>query len=260
MYELDAASIGGWIGSLAWPFIRISSFFMVVPIIGTQLVPQRVRLILALLLTVLLAPNLQPMPAVDMLSLEAVVIVVQQIAIGIGMGFMLQFLLQMFIMAGQMIAMKMGLGFATMVDPTSGVSVPVLSQFHLMMVTLLFLVMNGHLVMIDILVTSFTALPVGSQGLAGGAYWALASMFSWMMAGALLIALPAVTALLIVNSTLGVITRAAPQLNIFSIGFPFMLVLGLVIIWVTMPAYLPHFDRFSREILAMMAELPLYAR
>jgi flagellar biosynthetic protein FliR len=163
VYEVDASIIGGWVGSLIWPFIRISSFFMVAPVFGAQLVPMRIRIILSLLMSMIIAPHIPAVPIIDTLSVENVVIVAQQILIGIGMGFVLQFLLQMFVMAGQMIAMKMGLGFASMVDPTSGVSVPVVSQFHLLMVTLLFLVINGHLVMIDVLAASFYAIPIGGQ-------------------------------------------------------------------------------------------------
>lgn len=258
MLELDASVIGSWIGSLFWPFVRIGTFFMVAPIIGAQLVPVRIRILLALLVSMAVAPHIPAVPQVDLLSVENVPIVIQQMLIGLGMGYALQFLLQMFVMAGQLIAMKMGLGFASMVDPTSGVSVPVVSQFHLLMVTLLFLVVNGHLVMIDVLAASFEAIPVSGSGLSSTAYWHLAGMLSWMMAGALLIALPAITALLIVNSTLGVITRAAPQLNIFSIGFPFMVLLGLGIIWVSMTGYLPHFERYSADALEMMALLPRY--
>ncbi len=255
MWEVDATVIGGWVGNLLWPFFRIGAFFMVVPVIGTRLVPARIRVLLAVMMTAILVPNLPPMPVADGVSLEAMVIAAQQVLIGVGMGFVLQALLQMFVITGQMIAMKMGLGFASMVDPSNGISVTVVSQFHLMLVTLLFLVMNGHLAMIEVLAHSFVTLPVGQGSFNGDALMTLAGWGGWMFSGALLMALPAVTALLIVNCALGVITRAAPQLNIFAIGFPFMLVLGLIIIWITVGGYLPHFDRFSAEALMAMEGL-----
>ena len=255
MLEIDSAVIGGWIGSGLWPFFRIAAFFMAAPIFGTQLVSGRIRLALAFLMTVALAPNLPVMPVFDALSLPALILVLQQVLIGVAMGFSLQLLLQLFVVAGQLIAMHMGLGFASMVDPSNGVTVTVLSQFHLMMMTLLFISMNGHLAMIEVLAESFTTLPVGGLFISNNALWALASMGGWMFASALLLALPAVAALMIFNLSLGVVTRAAPQLNIFALGFPTMLLMGLCILLITMNGYLPLFDRFTREALDMMAAL-----
>jgi flagellar biosynthetic protein FliR len=171
------------------------------------------------------------------------------------MGFSMQIFLQIFVVGGQIIAMHMGLGFASMVDPANGVTVTVLSQFHLMLITLLFVSMNGHLAMIEVLAASFYTLPVGFAFISKTALLDLGGHAGWMFTSAFLLALPAVAALMIVNMSLGVVTRAAPQLNIFSIGFPSMLLLGLCIVWVTMIGYLPLFDRFTREALAMMAYL-----
>ena len=98
----------------------------------------RVRLLLALLLTILLVPSLPPVPAIDPLSLPALNITVQQVGIGVFMGFSVLTLFQLFIITGQIMAMQMGLGFASMVDPTNGITVAGLSQFYLMLITLLF--------------------------------------------------------------------------------------------------------------------------
>ncbi len=255
MLEFDAAVIGGWLGSLVWPFFRISSFMLAAPIIGPQLVPARIRLMLALLVTMVSAPNLPAMPLVDAVSAESFVLSLQQILIGIGMGLVLQMLLHIFVMTGQMIAMQMGLGFASMVDPANGVSVTVVSQFHLMLATLLFIAMDGHLVMIEVMAGSFSSLPVGAGFMTNNAIWSLAGWASWMFAAALLMALPAVSSLLIINAALGIVTRAAPQLNIFAVGFPFMLIMGLCIIWASMGSYLPHFDQYAHQALGMMASL-----
>ena len=255
MLAIDSAVIGGWIGSVMWPFFRIGGFLLAAPIIGTQLVPARVRIVLAVLMTAAIAPTLAPMPHIDALSLASFTLVAQQVLIGLAMGFLLQLLLQLFVVAGQIIAMQMGLGFASMVDPSNGVSVPVVSQLHLMLVTLLFLAMNGHLVMIEVLAESFTALPVGAGFLSQQALWELAGWASWMFASAVLLALPAIASLLVINCSLGVVTRAAPQLNIFAVGFPSMLVIGLCILWVMLGGYLHLFDQFTRQALDMMAIL-----
>src|SRR5690606_4151247 len=136
-------------------------------------VPTRVRLYLTLAICVVLVPSLPPMPQVDALSLRSLLLIAEQVLIGAMFGFVLQLLFQLFTVAGQIIAMQMGLGFASMVDPANGVSVPVLGQFLLMLVTLLFLAINGHLVALEILAESFVSLPPG-QGLMVGHYRELA--------------------------------------------------------------------------------------
>ena len=252
MLEYEASVIGAWLASIWLPFVRIGSFMLAAPVVGAQLVPARIRLILALLVTLLIFPNLPPLPAMELVSVGAFILIGQQILIGIAMGLVLQVLLQMFVVGGQIIAMKMGLGFASMVDPSNGVQVTVVSQFHLMLATLLFLSMNGHLAMLEVLNESFVVLPLMGGFLAAESLLGLASFGAWMFAGAMLMALPAVSALFIINSAIAVVTRAAPQLNIFAVGFPFMLLMGLIIIWASTGGYLPHFDQHTREALDMM--------
>ena len=254
MLELTNAQIGGWLGQFLLPLFRIASMLMVMPVIGTQLVPVRVRLYLALAICVVLAPTLPPMPQVDSVSLQSMLLVGEQVLIGVMFGFMLQLYFHLFTVAGQIIAVQMGLGFASMVDPSNGVSVPVLGQFLLMLVTLLFLAMNGHLVVLEVLAESFVTLPVG-EGLLLDHYWSIAGKLSWVVAAGLLISLPIVTALLVVNLAFGVMTRAAPQLNIFSIGFPLTLVLGLIIVWIGMADIFAQYQIFVSEALMMLREL-----
>lgn len=251
MIEFDIAALQHWLNQFLWPLMRVSGFCMVAPIFGTALVPPRVRLLFSLLLTMMVAPTLRDLPTPDFLSPLSVVMVAQQLLIGIGLAYFLQMLMQAFVAFGQIIAMQMGLGFASMNDPINGVSVASVSQFYLLMVTLLFLAINGHLVMIDVLIESFRTLPVGAD-IGGARLQTLVGWASWMFSAALLMALPAITALLIINCSLGVITRAAPQLNIFAIGFPLMLVLGMLILWASMASALPNFERYSREALEAM--------
>jgi len=217
-------------------------------------VPMRVRLYLSLAICLVLAPNLPPMPQVDAVSLQSMLLIGEQVLVGVMFGFVLQLYFHLFTVAGQIIAMQMGLGFASMVDPANGVSVPVLGQFLLMLVTLLFLAMNGHLVVFEVLAESFVTLPVG-EGLLLDHYWTMAGKLTWVIAAGLLMALPVVTALLIINLAFGVMTRAAPQLNIFSIGFPLTLVLGLFIFWLGISDFLAHFQVFTSEALQQLREV-----
>lgn len=254
MFELSSAQIGAWVGSFLLPLFRISALLMFMPLIGSQLVPSRVRLYLALAICLAIMPSLPPMPAVDAISVQAFIWIAQEILIGAMLGFVLQLFFQIFVIAGQIIAMQMGLGFASMVDPANGISVPVIGQVFTILVTLLFLAMNAHLVVFEVLAESFFTLPVGSGFLLEN-YWEIAHKLSWVIGAALLLVLPAVTALLVVNLAFGVMTRAAPQLNIFSIGFPLTLVLGLVIVWIGMADFLAQYQMFATEALQFLREM-----
>jgi flagellar biosynthetic protein FliR len=224
------------------------------PMIGTALVPKRVRLYLALAITVVVAPSLPPMPAVQALDLSGLLLIAQQIIIGAGLGLSLQLFFQAFVIAGQIIGIQMGMGFASMVDPVNGVSIATVGQFFTMLVTLLFLAMNAHLVVFEILIESFTTLPVG-QGFATADIWLLVMRLGWVLGAALVLVLPAVAALLVVNIAMGVMTRAAPQLNIFSIGFPLTLVLGMVILWITLGDILNQYQPLAIDALQLLRDL-----
>jgi len=165
-------------------------------------------------------------------------ITLNQVLIGLAMGLALRMVFAMFILGGQVIAYQMGLGFATMVDPTSGNTVPVVSQFYVILLTLIFFALDGHLVFIDVLAGSFESLPIGSQGLSRDGLWQLVLWGSEMYAGAVQIALPAIASLLLINLTFGIVTRAAPQFNIFSLGFPLAILGGFLIIIATLDAML----------------------
>lgn len=254
MLELSSGQIGAWVGSFMLPLFRISALLMFMPLIGTQLVPGRVRLYLSLAICLAIMPSLPPMPAIDAISVQAFIWIAQEILIGAMLGFVLQLFFQIFVIAGQIIAMQMGLGFASMVDPANGISVPVIGQVFTILVTLLFLAMNAHLVVFEVLAESFFTLPVGGGFLLEN-YWEIAHKLSWVLGAALLLVLPAVTALLVVNLAFGVMTRAAPQLNIFSIGFPLTLVLGLVIVWIGMADFLAQYQMFATEALQFLREM-----
>lgn len=254
MLELSTTDISRWVSSYMWVFFRIASVMMTMPVIGTQLVPARIRLFLAVAVTFLVVPHIPSPPSLDPLSLNTWIIIAEQILIGATMGFVLQLLFQIHVLAGQIVAMQMGLGFASMNDPTMGISVAVVAQVFTMLTTLLFLAVNGHLVVIEVLVESFTTLPLGEFFLVSD-FQAVVLRFSWVMAAALLIGLPAITALLIVNLSFGVMMRAAPQLNIFSIGFPLTLVFGIFILWVLIGSVGEHYQVVVSDTLIWLREL-----
>lgn len=247
--EISLLQLEHWVNGFLWPLFRVMSFFMAMPIIGTQMLPTRLRLGLALAVTVLLVPVLPPMPDFDALSLQNWIVVAQQVLIGSLLGFSANILLQSFVAGGQIMAMQMGLGFASMTDPANGVSVVIVAQIYLMLVMILFLGMDGHLVLIQILAQSFYVLPVGEGGLSQETLWQVALSGGWLFMAALLMALPAVTALLVINFAFGIMTKAAPQLNIFAIGFPFTMLMGMFIIWASLSGFFSHYQVFAVEAL-----------
>lgn len=254
MLALTDAQISTWVATFMLPLFRITAVLMTMPIFGTTLVPTRVRLYFALAITMAVMPGLPPMPQVNALDLSALLLIAEQIIIGALLGFSLQLFFQAFVVAGQIISIQMGMGFASMVDPTNGVSTAVIGQFLTMLVTLLFLAMNGHLVVFEVLTESFTTMPVGSAMLVNH-FWELAGKLGWVLGAAMLLVLPAITALLVVNIAFGIMTRSAPQLNIFSIGFPLILVLGMVIFWIGMADILTQYQPLATEALQFLREL-----
>ena len=230
MFVTDV-QIAAFVQQYFLPFTRIGMMFMVMPVIGSRIVTARVRLVLAGLATILVVPLLPPLPDTVALSLSSFLFVIQELAIGAIVGFTFQIVFQVYVLSGQFMAMKMGLGFASMNDPTNGVQTTVLSQFFLMLITLIFVIIDGHLVMLTLLVESFKSLPAGQFSLTPDMFIQMAQLGGWLFAAALVFSLPVLTSLLLVNIAFGVMSRAAPQLNIFAVGFPFTLVCGLVLIW-----------------------------
>jgi len=238
---LPIAELTGLAERFMWPFARVSALLLAAPMFGTHLVTVRVRVALAVLLTWTLLPVLPPTPVLETLSLAGLLVLAQQVLIGLAMGFAVQLVFNALIVAGESMAMSMGLGFASLIDPQNGVSVPVLSQFFVILATLVFLTVDGHLVLIEVLADSFAVLPVGTGALGRDSYWAIAAWGSEMLIGAVRIALPVVVAVLIAYLGLGVMTRAAPQLNVFSVGFPAILLFGFLVLLFSMPSFVPAF-------------------
>lgn len=253
--EFAIPDLTNWVTKFLFPLFRISAFFMVVPLIGTRLVPIRVRLSFALAVTIVVMPLLPPLPSADGLSLNLYIMIAEQLLIGFSLGFFVQILFQVVVLGGQIISYQMGLGFASISDPTNGISVVVLSQFYLMMTMMIFLSLNGHLVLIDVIVDSFRIIPVGAGTVSTLVFERIVLSGSWLFAAATLMAMPAIIALLIVNFAFGIMTKAAPQLNIFAIGFPFTMVFGIFIVWISLTGFLGQYQRFAEEALDALSHL-----
>lgn len=253
--QVTDADIGVWVGQFLWPMFRIAGFLSVAPVLGARTVSARIRIGLAGLLTIVVMPLMDDLPPIPALSLDVFLVVIVQVLIGVALGFVLSLLMQIFVVAGQIISMQMGLGFASMMDPANGVSVSLLAQWYQLMITLLFLALGGHLASIEVLVLSFEMLPITADAALNLDFPLIALLGSWLFLGGLKLALPAVTALLLVNLIFGVMTRSAPQLNIFSLGFPITMVMGIFVAWITIGNIIPHFQLRLTEVLSLMQNL-----
>lgn len=236
MIELSDRELLGWLAAWLWPFLRISAFILTAPVIGTRSVPARLRLVFALGLTVVLAPLVAPaaLPAAELLSAEGLLIATHQVLIGAGLGLVLRMVFLVLEFAGQIVAQQMGLGFAAMVDPASGSQVPVISQFYVILATLMFFAFDAHLKLVELLADSFRLLPLTAGGFAPAALDGVIHWSGELLGFGVLVMLPVVAALLVVNLAFGVMARAAPQLNIFAVGFPVMIIFGTVMIALTL--------------------------
>ena len=254
MFTVTTGQLEAWVALYLWPFIRIGGCLMVAPIFGAHFVPARSRLILAGAITLLVAPML-PQPTVSPMSGAGFVIAGQQLLIGLAMGFVVQIVFDALAMAGQLLANSMGLSFAFNVDPLRGTGTPVIGQFYSIFVTLTFLALNGHLTLVETLVQGFRSLPVGTSGLGADGVMQVVLWGGQIFSGALLVSLPGVTALLIVNLAFGVVSRSAPALNLFAIGFPVTLVCGLVVVMMGLPSVQHSFITLMTEGFRLLGRL-----
>jgi flagellar biosynthetic protein FliR len=240
---------------LLLPFTRISAMMMVMVGIGARTIPGPIKSAYAVAITIMVMPMLPPSPFTNLFSFEMVIRITQQVMIGSAVGFVSVIFLQISIIAGQAIAMQSGLGFASMVDPANGMSVPAVGQFFLVLSTLLFWAIDGHIAMIQLIIQSFTLLPITDEWIATGSFYDLAIFGGWMFAAALILSISPLVAMLVINLSFGIMTRAAPQLNIFSIGFPFTMMSGLIVMWITMESFVFHFENNWQTSLDMMCKI-----
>jgi flagellar biosynthetic protein FliR len=234
--------------------VRLTAALWMMPMFGDARVAMPVRILFSFLLSLLLAPMMPPMPAIDPFSLAALGVAFEQILFGVLLALCLQLLFMAMSLMGQILSIQMGLAMASMNDPVHGDSVPLVSELFLFLCILLFLGLNGHLVVLDVLVESFRSWPPG-HSLFALDIGVVLRLFGWALGAALLLSLPAVVAMLLVNLTFGVMSRSAPALNVFSLGFPLALTLGLFAILLTLGGVASRYMEFAAYALEQMRVL-----
>jgi len=220
--------------TLLWPMLRISALLIAAPVFSLSALSLRIRILLALTLTWLVYP-LHDWPSIDPLSASGLLEIFNQLAIGLVMGLILQVVTAAILVAGQSIANAVGLSMATMIDPNVG-NVPVIGQFLIVMSTLIFVGLGGHTMLLALVIDSFNSMPIGKSLMGQAAWGQLVTWSSMIFLGGLLTALPVMVTLLFINVGLGVATRAAPSLNVFSLGMPALMIAGYLIMIFSLPS------------------------
>jgi flagellar biosynthetic protein FliR len=255
MITLTTGQLETWLGQVLWPFIRVGSCLMVAPVFSGQTVPVRIRIVLAGAIALILAPMISIPQQLAPFSIAGLVVTAQQVVIGIALGFCLQLVFDTVIFGGQIIANSMGLSYAMSLDPVRGIGSTALGEMYSIFVTLVFLALNGHLRLIEVLADGFRTLPIGGTGFGAANLWQVLMWGGTLFGGALSIALPATTALLIVHLAFGMISRAAPALNLMAVGFPVMLIFGLLVLVVSVPQLLSGFERLLEQSFGVLQSL-----
>ena len=235
MISFSEAQIAAWLSPLIWPFVRVLALFTTAPVFSQKAIPMRLKVGLAFLVALCAQPVLGEQTVVSIASAQALGTLVQQVVIGLSVGFAVRLVMAAIEVAGEVIGLQMGLNFASFFDPTSNAQLSAVARFMVQIATLLFIVINGHLLVLMAVLKSFEAFPVDGNFLQAISQMRIHEMGSAVFASAFWIALPMIAMLLFVNLVLGIISRVAPQMNIYAVGFPVTLTVGLLGLTATLP-------------------------
>ncbi len=246
--------IADFLHATTWALTRVVGLVLVAPLLGAVFVPVRVRVLIAIVLAVAMLPAIPALPSFPAFSVMGFLAVIKEVMIGVSIGFALKLVMEAAVFAGQVISTGMGLAFAIVVDPQAG-NMPLLGRFYIIVATLLMLAVDAHLVLISLLADSYSVMPVGESSIMPEQARALALFGSTIFTGAMYLSLPAVIAILMVNVAFGVISRAAPTLNLFAVGFPISLMLGFVVMVISVRGQGPVWEAQFNAAMTMAGQL-----
>ncbi|WP_018410123.1 flagellar biosynthetic protein FliR [Methyloversatilis thermotolerans] len=256
MISVTAAQLDLWMSALLFPLARVLGLIAAAPLFNNRAFVARVRLGLGLGITFALIPTLPP-SGLQVGSWPGLLALTQQMLIGIALGFSMRIIFAAIDLAGELIGLQMGLGFAMFYDPDNAAQSPVIAEFMGLLAMLVFLAINGHLMVLAVLGNSFEWWPVGADLFPAGGWLAIARWGATVFSAGLMIALPLIAALLVVNIALAVLTRAAPTLNLFAIGFPVTLIAGFVMLMLSLPFFTPMLQNLFEYGLETLARLAM---
>lgn len=261
MISISSAQLNAWIALFIFPLARIMALLATAPIFNNAILPRRSRIILGLVIAYAVSPVLPPMPPVPAGSWVGLLILAEQILIGVIMGVTLRIIFSAIDLAGELIGLQMGLSFAVFYDPQSSGQTPVVTEFLTLFASLIFLALDGHLMTLAALTESFHLLPVTAEPFSIKGIGALLAKAGALFSAGVMLSLPLVAALLIANLALGVLTRMAPTLNLFAIGFPVTLAAGFLVLLLSMPYMAAALERlysqgFNNLEIVLRASMP----
>lgn len=254
MVSISSELLQTWIISLLWPLTRVLGVMATAPIFSHNTIPNRIKLGIGIVFTMIIMPTLPPLPQFEIFSFQGLLILVQQLVIGLAIGFSMRLVFAAVDLAGQLIGMSMGLGFATFFDPQSQGQSTAVNQFLILLAMLIFLSLDGHLMIVTAMANSFITMPIAIGG-SGINPMKIALWGETIFSAGLLLALPVVAALLITNMALGILTRTAPQLNLFGIGFPITLSIGFLVLALALPGMLKPIEKFIEQGISNMHQV-----
>ncbi|HJT51707.1 MAG TPA: flagellar biosynthetic protein FliR [Nitrosospira sp.] len=255
MITFSSADLNTWLTSFLWPMVRILALLAAAPVLGHLSIPVRVKIGLGILISIVLSPTVGPLPKIELVSLHGLMVLSQQILLGLAMGFAMRIVFSAVELAGEIAGLQMGLGFATLFTPQSDGSTLVLGKFLSLLATLTFLSLNGHLLMLSVLAESFNVFPISAEPMSSAGAKHLVEWGGNIFMAGLQLALPIIAAMLIVNLALGILTRASPQLNVFAVGFPITLLVGMAALMLSLPHFTPVLERLISDGLEAMLEI-----
>lgn len=254
MLSVTSAQLDAWLAAFMFPFVRLLGMLMAAPVFSTRGMSTRVRLAIGFGIALAILPAAPKMPDIAPGSGIGLLVMGEQVFIGAAIGFTVRLVFAAIDLAGSFIGMQMGLSFALFFDPNSGGQSAVLADFMSLVATLLFLALDGHLMLIHLLAASFEWLPVGA-GLSGAGWALIPRAGVAIFSTGLLLSLPVLAVLLVTNTALGVLTRAAPQLNLFAIGFPVTMTVGFLSLVLLMGNFAPVAQSLFERGFAMVPPL-----
>jgi len=247
MLSVTQDQLYGWLTQFMWPFVRVLSLFAVAPLFGESSIPRTAKIGLAAVFAVAIAPSIPPIPVMPPGSYTGLLILAQQVMIGIAIGYTMRIVFSAVQTAGEFVGLQMGLSFATFFDPSMGANTAVLSRLFNIVAMLIFLAIDGHLLMLAAIVRTFETLPIGELTLHQNGWGVLVEWGSTIFSSGLLLALPLIAALLTINLALGILNRAAPQLSVFSVGFPISITVGVILLAIVLPQTPPFLEDLFRS-------------
>lgn len=257
MISFTSVQLTTWLAAFIFPLARVLALIASAPIFGNKQVPARIKVGLAFAITVVIAPTINIPAGLDPASAQGLFVLIQQIVAGLIMGFTVRLIFTSVEIAGDISGMQMGLGFASFYDPQNATFTPVLAQFLGIIAALVFLAADGHLYMLAAMTDSFRDFPIGTRPPSAGAFRTIAEWGSTLFSNALQFSLPIIGVLLITNLALGILTRSAPQLNIFAVGFPITIAVGFATLMLTIPYLAPLMEYFTHASLDAISRIML---